>query len=107
MFAHAQIISLHEINGKATKQAKYEINLSKIYKEHILTFNHCGSLQLTMLYQVRPNSSYDSFEVTKQSIQNISYRLPFLIEMNYPCLQSKDEVIPSKGLFGCINKCIF
>lgn len=52
MFAHAQTISLYEINGKATKQAKYEINLSKIYKEHILTFNHCGGLQLTALYQV-------------------------------------------------------
>lgn len=52
MFAHAQIISLYEMNGKATKQAKYEINFSKIYKEHILTFNHCGSLQLTALYQV-------------------------------------------------------
>lgn len=52
MFAHADIISSYEISGKATKQAKYEINLSKIYKEHILTFNHCGSLQLTALYQV-------------------------------------------------------
>lgn len=52
MFAHAHIISLYEINGKATKQAKYEINFSKIYKERILTFNHCGGLQLTALYQV-------------------------------------------------------
>lgn len=52
MFAHAQIIGLYEINGKATKKAKYEINFSKIYKEHILTFNHCGSLQLNALYQV-------------------------------------------------------
>lgn len=50
MFARAQIISLYEIKGKAAKQTKYEINFSKIYKEHILTFNHCGSLQLTALY---------------------------------------------------------
>lgn len=36
MFAHAHIIYLYEISEKATKQAKYEINFSKIYKEHIL-----------------------------------------------------------------------